>query len=175
MAKDSIQEGTQTMRLREASEADFEDICHLFTSEQELFWIYPKGSYPFTPDQLRELYAVRRDLTVALHDDNVVGFANLYDFEPGSHVFIGNVVVSPEYRGKGLGRTLVAHMIGLAKHKYSLPEVRISVFSDNTKALLLYSSFGFSPYKIEERKDYSGKRVALVHMTLKVNLPSGDA
>ncbi len=124
------------MQLREANEADIEDICHLFTSEQELFWIYPKGSYPFTPDQLRELYAVRRDLTVALHDDNVVGFANLYDFEPDSYVYIGNVVVAPEFRGKGLGRTLVAHN------------------------------------KIEERRDFSGKRVALVHIKLKGNLSS---
>ena len=157
------------MQLREANEADIEDICRLFTSEQELFWIYPNGHYPFTPNELRELYAVRRDLTVALNGDHVVGFANLYDLEPDSHVFIGNVVVAPEFRGKGLGRTLVAHMLGLAKDKYSLPEVRISVFSDNTKAVLLYSSIGFSPYKIEERRDYSGKRVALVHMKLKGN------
>ena len=160
------------MQLREATEVDFENICHLFTSKQELFWIYPKGSYPFTPDQLRELNAVRRDLTVALHGDNIVGFANLYDFEPDSHVFIGNVVVAPEFRGKGLGRALVTHMSDLAKNKYSLPEVRISVFSDNIKAVLLYASFGFSPYKIEERRDYSGKRVALLHMKLKKCLSS---
>jgi ribosomal protein S18 acetylase RimI-like enzyme len=154
------------MQIRDASEADIEDICRLFISEQELFWIFPKGRYPFTPDQLAELYAVRRDLTVATHEDEVVGFANLYDFKPGSHVFIGNVVVAREYRGRGLGRTLVAHMLCLIRNKYSLPQVRISVFSDNTRALLLYSSIGFSPYTIEERRDFSGKRVALVHMKL---------
>ena len=152
------------IRLREASEMDFEDICTLFVSEQELFWIYPKGRYPFTVEQLRGVAAVRRDLTVAVEGDRIVGFANLYDFKPQSHVFIGNVVIRPETRGKGLGRKLVAHMAGLARNKYALPEVRISVFSDNTKATLLYSSCGFSPYQIEERRDYSGKRVALIHM-----------
>lgn len=155
------------MQIRDASEADMDHICRLFTSEQELFWIYPKARYPFTPDQLGELYAVRRDLTVALDQGRIVGFANLYDLEPGSHIFIGNVVVAAACRGKGLGRTLVAHMLRLARNRYALPEVRISVFSDNTRAVLLYSSIGFTPYRIEERKDFSGKRVALIHMKLR--------
>lgn len=152
------------IRLRAATEMDFEAICRLFVTEQELFWIYPKGRFPFTVGQLRDVAAVRRDLTVAVGGDRIVGFANLYDFKPQSHVFIGNVVVNPEIRGKGLGRRLVARMAGLARNKYAMPEVRISVFSDNTKATLLYSSCGFSPYQIEERRDYSGKRVALIHM-----------
>ena len=74
------------------------------------------------------------------------------------------MVVDSEIRGKGLGRKLLAYMVGLARNKYLLPEVRISVFSDNIKATLLYSSCGFRPYQIEERRDFSGRRVALIHM-----------
>ena len=155
------------MQIRVATDQDFEEICSLFTSEEEVFWIYPGGIYPFTTNQLQCLSEVRQDLTVGVDDGKVIGFANLYNFEPGQYLFIGNVVVSTEYRGKGLGRELVAHMLDLATNKYTLPEVRIAVFSNNIRALLLYSSFGFSPYQVEERKDFSGKRVALIKMKLR--------
>ena len=156
------------MNIRPATEQDFAQICSLFTTEKELFWIYPKGSYPFTLEQLQHLMQVRRDLTVAEQDGRILGFANLYNYEAGKSVFIGNVVVDSKSRGQGLGRRLVAHMIDLATQKYALPEVRISVFNENTKALLLYSGFGFVPYEIEERTDFSGARVALIHMRLKL-------
>jgi len=154
------------MQIREAREQDFVQICTLFTSEEELFWIYPSGTYPFTMDQLRHLSEVRCDLTVAEEEGKILGFANLYKLEPGKWVFIGNVVVDRQCRGKGLGRKLVAYMLDLATNIYSLPEVKIAVFSDNTTALLLYSSFGFVPYEVEERPDFSGTRVALIHMSL---------
>ena len=58
-------------------------------------------------------------------------------------------------------------MLEQAYKYHNLQEVRISVFSENTPALLLYSGFGFTPYEIEERKNQLGKRVALIHMKLK--------
>jgi len=55
-------------------------------------------------------------------------------------------------------------MLKTAFEKHKLAEIKISVFSDNTPALLLYSGFGFSPCEIEERRYPSGRRVALIHM-----------
>ena len=153
-----------TIQFRTAVRADFDDICQLFSNEQELFWIYPRASYPFNSKQLAELADARRDLTVAVNNKRIVGFANLYDFEGGSHAFIGNLVVSQQFRGNGLGRGLVEYMTKLVKKKYALPEVRISVFSENTKALLLYASCGFVPYQVEQRQDFTGKRVAILHL-----------
>jgi ribosomal protein S18 acetylase RimI-like enzyme len=157
---------SKLMQLRPANETDFEQICRLFTSEEELFWIYPCGRYPFTIDQLQHLSEIRRDLTVAEAQGVIVGFANLYDFAPAQHAFIGNVVVQTRFRGTGVGRSLVGHMLDLTREKYALPEARISVLSHNVKAVLLYSGFGFTPYQVEERRDFSGNRVALLHMKL---------
>jgi len=154
------------MEIREATEGDFEAIVRLVPSQDELFLVYPKGKHPFTVGQLRELAEVRKELTVAVRDGEVIGFANLYDLELNQWAFIGNVVVSRAFRGGGIGRKLVCHMIRVAVEKYSLPEVRISVFNENTPALLLYASLHFKPYSIEARDDPSGKRVALVHMKL---------
>lgn len=154
----------------EAIEDDFEGICRLIRSEDELFKVYPGGHYPLTIDQVRELSKFRKDLTVAVDEvRNVLGFANLYNFELGKTAFVGNVVIDPDYRGKGLGKSIVSHMLQKAFGKYNLPEVQISVFSENTPALLLYSGFGFIPYGIEERRDPRGRKVALVHMRLERN------
>lgn len=154
------------MELREAKTSDYESIVKLIPTPEELFLVYPKGVYPFTVEQVRSLADTRKELTVADQGNEIIGFANLYDIEPQKCAFVGNVVVSGAYRSKGIGRKLLTHMIQLVFDKYQIPEARISVFNDNTPALLLYASLNFKPYAIEERKNPSGKRVALVHMCL---------
>jgi len=152
--------------FREATENDFEGISKLVKSQEELFLIYPSGRYPFTVAQVRELYKTRKELTVAVDGNEIIGFANLYDYEPSQSAFIGNVVIDKSYRGRGLGKKMMSYMLKIAYEKHHLSEVRISVFSENTPALLLYSGFGFVPYEIEERKNSQGNRVALIHLKM---------
>ena len=155
------------MHFRPAVPADYEAICKLVPNAHELYLVYPRGTYPFTVEQVKHLSETRKELTVAIGDARtVVGFANLYDFKYGDKAFIGNVVIQKSSRGKGLGKQIIHHMINAAFSKYGLGEVHISVFSDNITALLLYSKLGFQPYSIEERQNYQAKRVALIHMKL---------
>lgn len=154
------------MELRETTPEDYEAIVRLVPSRGELFLVYPKGRHPFSVEQLRALAEVRKDLTVAVRDGQVIGFANLYDVRPGQWSFVGNVIVGRAFRGEGVGRTLLIHMVRLAFARYGVQEVRVSVFSENTPALLLYAGLGFRPFGIEERGDPSGRRVALIHMAL---------
>ena len=133
-------------------------------TQDELFRVYPKGTHPFSLEQLRHLVSSRKELTVAVLDDEVVGFANLYDVAFGKSAYIGNVVVAENARGQGFGRTLVQYMLKCALDKYEVKEVKISVFSDNIEALLLYASIGFVPYEVEGRMAPSGVRTALLHM-----------
>ncbi len=154
------------LEFREVTDKDYERICKLIKSEEEMFLVYPSGRFPFTVDQVKELSQMRKELTVAVEENSIIGFANLYDYERNKSAFIGNVVIDKNHRGKGLGKKIVSHMLKVAFEKHNLPEVRISVFSENTRALLLYVDFGFSPYKIEQRIDPQGNRVALVHMKM---------
>ena len=151
-------------KFREVSEKDFQEISNLIKSEDELFLVYPKGEYPLTVDQVKDISESRIELTVAVNKGKIIGFANLYNYEPSAVAFIGNVIIDSNYRGRGVGRKIIKHMLIQARDKYSLPEVRISVFSDNVVALLLYSDFGFIPYSIEERSDPKGRRAALIHL-----------
>jgi ribosomal protein S18 acetylase RimI-like enzyme len=154
------------VELREAATRDFEEIVRLVPTREELFRVYPKGTHPFSIEQVRYLAEIRLELTVAVQDGQVIGFANLYDVELRQWAFVGNVVVARGFRGQGIGRLLVSHMIRRAFEKYEVREVRISVFSDNTPALLLYAGMNFEPYAVEERTDPAGKRVGLIHMRL---------
>ena len=106
----------------------------------------------------------RADLTVVVEKGRIIGFADFYNYLPGQSAYIGNVIVAKGHRGKGIGRNLVLYMLQRAGEVHQLEEVRISVFNENTPALMLYSALGFMPYEVEERISPKGKRVALVHM-----------
>ena len=155
---------SQPVVIREASPTHYRDILTLFSDPDELFYIYPKGHHPFSFDQLKFIAESRSDLTVALAGERIVGFANLYNLVSDGWVFIGNLVVGKDFRGRGVGRKLIAHMEALAKSQYQLPEARISVFNTNTSALLLYSTLGYAPYAVEQRETPAGRSVALIHM-----------
>lgn len=154
------------IRFRPASEDDYPDICGLLQDREELFFVYPRGTHPFTIAQLKQLAHERRELTVVARGPRVVGFANLYNYEAGKRAFIGNVVVDRSSRGQGLGKRLVAYMLDICFRKHRLTEAHVSVFGHNIPAVTLYSRLGFAPYRTEERMDFEDRRVTLVHMRL---------
>lgn len=154
------------LQFRPALVRDYPAICALIENEQELFLIYPRGQYPFTVEQIHKLARTRHELTVATHDNEIVAFANLYDYKPGTSIHVGNVVVAPSRRGQGIGETLMRHMLNKAFGSYDVPRACLSVFSHNVPALLLYTRLGFVPFGIEERTSFTGERMALVHMGL---------
>lgn len=151
---------------RPVSEKDMPIICGFPQNEDELFFLFPKATFPLTPAQLQDAVAQRSDSTVVELDDVVVGFANFYRWKIGGCCSIGNVIVSPAAREQGVGRYLIRTMIHIAFSKYQAAEVTVSCFNENVSGLLLYRKLGFQPYAIEERQDKQGHRVALVHMRL---------
>jgi len=158
----------QDMRLthRPINQSDVRIVCGFPQSEEELFFLFPKASFPLTQVQLQETILKRSDSTIVEADGVVAGFANFYKWEFGGNCSIGNVIVSPSSRGYGVGRYLIECMIETALSKYKARHVSISCFNMNVIGLLLYSKLGFKPCDVEERKDNRGNRVALIHMIL---------
>lgn len=151
---------------RPVTAQDIPAICGFAQSEEELFFLFPKAEFPLTPAQLQDAIAQRSDATVVELDGAVVGFANFYRWERGGSCAIGNVVVAPVARGRGVGRYLIERMIELAFTRHQAGEVTVSCFNGNVAGLLLYPKLGFRPCAIEERRDRKGKRVALIHLRL---------
>ncbi|WP_241781372.1 GNAT family N-acetyltransferase [Acidithiobacillus thiooxidans] len=161
-------EGLKRMSLthRPVDKKDIHFICGFPQSEDELFFMFPKAKFPLSFSQLWDAVAQRSDSSVVELDGEVIAFANFYRWESGGRRSIGNVIVSPAARGRGVGRYLIEQMISLAFEKYQATEVTVSCFNQNVAGLLLYTQLGFHPYAVEERKGRKGVRVALIHMRL---------
>jgi ribosomal protein S18 acetylase RimI-like enzyme len=142
---------------------DLSTICTFPQNAEELFFMFPKASFPLCEEELSAAIAGRADSTVVELDGAPVGFANFYRFEPRGRCSIGNVIVSPSVRRRGVATRLIRHMLGLAYGKYDAAEVTVACFNANAAALLLYPKLGFAPFAIEERFDPRGQRVALIH------------
>ena len=149
---------------RPVQPSDIPAICCFPQGPEELFYMFPKATYPLTPEQLTDAIAQRSGSTVVEADGVVLGFANFYKAEHGGICALGNVVVAPAARGHGVARYLVQRMVELAREQYAAQELWVSCFNHNTAGLLLYPQLGFAPFGIEERQAPDGKRVALVQM-----------
>lgn len=149
---------------RPVQEADIPVICQFPQSAEELFFLFPRASYPLDTKQLKTAIDQRTDSTVVLLDGRVAGFANFSICKPGETCAIGNVVVAPETRGQGVGKYLIETMVQIAFTKHQVKDVQIACFNQNVAGLLLYQKLGFAPVSIEERLDKQGKRVALIRM-----------
>ncbi|WP_277053252.1 GNAT family N-acetyltransferase [Zestomonas thermotolerans] len=149
---------------RPASAGDLGEVITFVENPDELFFAYPKAAWPLTVGQLAAVMAERRDSTVALLDDRVAGFANFYQWQHGESCTLGNLMVAPWARARGVARYLVGVMEQLARHHYKAHSLRISCFNANTAGLLLYTTLGYRPQAIVERRDPRGLRVALVQL-----------
>lgn len=153
------------MKILAASECHFEQVAKLVATAEELYTISPSATFPWDEEQIRQIAKVRSNLSVCTIDDAVVGFGNLYNIRRCESAFIGNIIVSGEHAGRGIGSALVKYLSDICINDYQATP-RLSVFNFNTRALLLYTKLGFMPYQVEPRCKPSGETVALVHMSL---------
>lgn len=155
---------TSSYTHRPARLEDLPLICSFPQSPMELYFMFPKAVFPLTFEQLKRNFDDRSDCTVFCSDENVVAFANLYDIETGKLCFLGNVIIDPAYRGKGVSHYLLQAMAEIAVKKHDVQELHLTCFNTNTPALLLYHKTGFVPYALENRIDPFGKQLLAVHM-----------
>ena len=152
------------LKHRPVTAEDVKTICSFPQGVQELYFMFPKAKFPLTEAQMSTAIGQRFDSTVVEADGEIVGFANFYRAELQGICCIGNVIVAPSARGKGVARFIVETMIELAFERWEAKEVQLSCFNENTAGLLLYPTLGFVPFDIEERAAPGGGRTALIHM-----------
>lgn len=143
--------------------SDLQKICSFPQNREEVYYFFPKATYPLTPEQLQRAIDQRSDSTVVEQNGKVAGFANFYHWKD-KKCRIGNVVVSPSARGQGVATYLIKTMIHQARTRHAATLIEISCFNQNTAGLLLYRKLGFEPFEVEERQNPNKMRVALIHM-----------
>jgi len=72
-----------------------------------------------------------------------------------SHVGVLGIGILPEYRGRGLGKKLLAKTINHAKDINKLEKIELVVFESNINAIKLYKEFGF----FEEGKRLKARKI----------------
>ncbi len=81
---------------------------------------------------------------IAEHDNKIVG-ATSVGLNSGKKDHVGEfgITILKDYRGIGLGKTLMTEVIKLAKKKLKIKIIRLSVYSINKPAIKLYQKQGF--------------------------------
>ncbi|MDU1889643.1 MAG: GNAT family N-acetyltransferase [Dysgonomonas sp.] len=154
----------KNLSYRNVKENDFEEICTFPQNKEELFFMFPRTTYPLTIDKLELAVKNRFDSTVILLDEKIVGFANFYEVKEDHYCSIGNVIINPKHRGLGIGEFLIKTMEHTAINKYNVSELHLSCFNTNTNGILLYSKLDYKPYEIEKWINEDGTKFALIKL-----------
>jgi len=87
----------------------------------------------------------------AIKDDEVIGWCDIIpkSQEGFKHTGVLGMGVIKEFRGRGIGKTLIIMALKHAKEVNGLEIVKLEVFESNMNALKLYEKMGFS---VEGRK-----------------------
>jgi len=134
--------------VRPATEADLPDILAIYNEAI----LNTTAVYDYTPHTL----AMRRDwfaaksrsgfpVIVTEVDGQVAGFGALGAFrtwEAYRYTAENSLYVAPDYRGQGLGKRLLAHLIETAE-ALQLHAIVAGIDADNTVSLKLHEQFGF--------------------------------
>ncbi|MBD7969310.1 GNAT family N-acetyltransferase [Paenibacillus gallinarum] len=146
---------------------DLKAISTFPQSEEELKYISPGFNYPLTPNQIVDLSKDRLEPTVIIEQatDEVIAYANIYGYDLEKSIcWLGNVIVSPKYRGQGASAYLLNVMFEKAKHHLGVRTIRLACHNTNSRGLAFYSKYGFKPYDMKIT-NIDDKRIISIHMS----------
>ncbi|HEY5725531.1 MAG TPA: arsinothricin resistance N-acetyltransferase ArsN1 family A [Methylomirabilota bacterium] len=123
-----------------------------------------------TPEERRQWMAARgprHPVVVATTDGAVVGWGSLNAFNPRpayDHVADLSVYVERAWRGRGVGKALLQHVLGLAR-QLGYHKMVLATFPYNDAGLALYQRMGFSPVGVyHEQGKLDGRWVDVLIM-----------
>ena len=146
------------IRLRPFKPADSQIICQWFNDEKAFRkWCIDKFDFPLTAKQLCERndeFLETQDCwyMTALDDMGKVCGSFIFrmaDYEKNS-IHMGFIVLSPDYRGKGMGSKMVKAAVKYAFDTLGMKRVTLGVFENNPAAVNCYKSAGFRVEKFYE-------------------------
>lgn len=100
---------------------------------------------------------------VAEEDGHAVGLCDVHRKMPGSevsHIGVLGISIHKNYRGKGIGKTLMSETMLRCRDKFEI--ILLAVFESNTRAIQLYRNLGFVeygnfPYSVKRGEHFYGE------------------
>ncbi len=135
------------LKIRRLRKTDVNEFYEFFTclSEKTKNFFHP---HPFDRETAERLCKEKDKNTVrfiAIMDDKIVGYGFLWNLN-SDFPSLG-ICVRDDFQGKGIGKTLMEHLINTAKNKNKKGLI-LTVYKDNEKALNLYKRYGFEIERI---------------------------
>lgn len=159
------------LAIRPAESSDYPIIATFPQSEDELFFMFPSGTYPLRPEQLEDNSRSRWCPTVVTVDGRPAGFANIYGYVEDSHCSLGNVIVAPSHRGTGVARFLIEAMLERARTELNVSRVLLACHHTNPRGLLFYNKLGFKPYGMSKMTNPRNETIVAIQMELLLQPP----
>src|SRR5712691_2845617 len=135
--------------IRAATSDDAAAICTIYNQgiEDRIATLETELRSPEERRQWMGTRAPRHPVVVAITDGQVVGWGSLNSFNPRpayDHVVDLSVYVERGWRGHGVGRVLMQHLVALAKTR-AYHKIVLATFPYNEAGVTLYKKMGFTP------------------------------
>lgn len=111
-----------------------------------MVWAFPDVPRPLHEAGLQSCVSRCTEAVVGVYRGRVIAFGGLGKMEPGGDGFLRHLIVHPDYRGRGVGSTMLRHLTHRAFAHYRCREVHVRVSSRNVPATLFFYELGFLPY-----------------------------
>jgi ribosomal-protein-alanine N-acetyltransferase len=108
--------------------------------------IYP---YPWTRGNFSDSLNSGYSAWVLMHNEEIIGYSLMMMVLDEAHLL--NLSIAKIYQKQGLGRTLLEHMVDIAKNN-QMANMFLEVRQSNISAMALYESKGFNEMAI--RRNY---------------------
>jgi GNAT superfamily N-acetyltransferase len=147
------EEKITNMTIRPVQESDFQQVVDLF-SAFALFEKQPEKMVNSVDRMMAEKEYFHCFVAVS-DDDRILGYVTYffaYYTWIGKSLYMDDLYVKPEFRGKGVGTQLIQRVIGFAKES-GCHKLRWQVSQWNSPAIAFYTSLGASIDDTEQNCD----------------------
>jgi ribosomal protein S18 acetylase RimI-like enzyme len=152
--------------VRDATTEDLEVVATWVGSEDACrLWGGPAVSFPLSPARLEREITFRTAENLALADEaGCVGFGQVIMKDSG-RAHLARVIVRPDARGRGMGRTLVRALVERAS-RCGARVASLNVYATNEAARRIYAAEGFveAPWPA----DVAAAPADVLHLTLEL-------
>ena len=91
---------------------------------------------------------LKGDAVVAFDGDQLAGFCYIETWSHGQYVANSGLIITPNYRRKGLARRIKQHVFNLARDKY--PKAKVFGITTSLAVMRINSDLGYKPVTFSE-------------------------
>lgn len=142
--------------LRSATPHDLQTVIAWIESPEQLkLWGGPFLTYPPNIEKTwHEIEATNQNSFALLcSSDCIVGFGQTLSRESNA-IHLGRIIVSPEFRGQGLGRLLCNKLIQIGIQLFHPSRFTLNVNQNNLPAVSLYKGLGFEIMSANKEQNF---------------------